>query len=478
MVEFALRKIARIIKSDKREFKNVITAVYNFRAGTEDYSVAGLEKNSNMDSTPDEKKHAYLKELCASIQTVSQKLRKGNDKIFSAQTPEDKAQLRAERVEIFKKLCFADEFLATLGRVFTRKCKYLAYQHDVFAQVCLSNLKTTRGSFMRKFHADELSLKWLKEFSPTGGDETRLNEIRAAHKIYVSTLKRSSCNCSREAFDYLDVYGVAENSLKKAKNKMINANLRLVISIAKKFQNRGINFDDLIQQGNLGLMKGVSRFHHWRGFKFSTYGTWWIKQLIKRYIDDRGATIRIPVHMLDNQLKVDRFEREFHQKNGRDPSVDEIAEGTGLTVDRVKQTLRIVKSTRSMDQPVGEEDDSPTLGDFIEDKNSIDPLEVIIGKEKRAYIRALIYRELDARVADIVCMRFGIRMPDESIKRYNNGILPDGDKDIRFLDDYEFSWEELSKMFGLTKERVRQIEQRGIRKLNTTRRANQLKVIK
>ena len=478
LVEFTLRKIAKIVKSDKREFKNVITAVYNFQGKTEDYSVAGLEKSSNMDVTADEKKHAYLKELCANIQSVAQNLRKLNNKIYAASSVEDKDKLRAARVDIFKKLCFADEFLAVLGRVFTRKCKHVVYHHDVFAQVCIANLKTTRSSFMRKFHADEMSLKWLKEFSPAGGDEARLSDIRAAHKQYVGAIKKSSCNCSREAFDFLDILNVSENSLKKSKNKMVNANLRLVISIAKKFQNRGINFDDLIQQGNLGLMKGVSRFHHWRGFKFSTYGTWWIKQLIKRYIDDRGSTIRIPVHMLDNQLKVDRFEREFHQKNGRDPSVEEIAEGTGIPIDRVKQTLRIVKSTRSMDQPVGDEEDSPTLGDFIEDKNSVDPLELIINKEKRAFIRALIYRELDARVADIVCMRFGIRMPDESIKRYNNGVLPDGEKDIRFLDDYEFSWDELSVMFDLTKERVRQIEQRGLRKLNTTRRANQLKIIK
>ena len=220
-------------------------------------------------------------------------------------------------------------------------------------------------------------------------------------------------------------------------------------------------------------MKGVSLYHHWRGYKFSTYGTWWIRQLITRYIADHGATIRVPVHMRENLLKVEKFERKFHQLHGKSPSVDDIAKGIGVTPDMVRRIQKVVKSTRSMDEEIGE--DGGTLGDFVADQNSVNPLDLMVSKEDRATLRAYIYRELETRSADIVCMRYGIRMPDENIMCYNNGVLPDGEEDIRFADNYEFEWDELSVIFNLTPERLRQIEQRGIRKLRSARRATRLK---
>lgn len=314
--------------------------------------------------------------------------------------------------------------------------------------ICINKARIERKYIIESFKGNETNPKWIVESKYSEKLQPYAENIRTCQEAFLNIEKEFGLKISEIKSLNKDL-STAENKAKAAKKEMVEANLRLVISIAKKYTNRGLQFLDLIQEGNIGLMKAVDKFEHRRGYKFSTYATWWIRQAITRSIADQALTIRIPVHMHETINKFKRVQRQMLQEMGREPTPKEIGESMGISEDKVRKVFKISKEPISMETPIGDDEDSH-LGDFIEDSGTVKPLDAAIISGLKESIQTLL-EGLTPREAKVIRMRFGIDMPTD------------------------YTLEEVGSHFLVTRERIRQIEAKGLRKLRQPSRAELIK---
>ena len=374
-----------------------------------------------------------------------------NSKELSVSKNKNFKKIQEILVDNFKNLQLAPHVVEDLVQSHYKENKKIVSLEGVLMRLALEN-KISREEFLKYYLGNEINPKF----------ETFLKE-NPSWKVFFKKYKKDFSEIRDRLVEFSKKIGLSVGEFKKlvsriqkgeresriAKKEMVEANLRLVISIAKKYTNRGLQFLDLIQEGNIGLMKAVDKFEYRRGYKFSTYATWWIRQAITRSIADQARTIRIPVHMIETINKIVRTQRQIMSEFGREPTPEELAKKLAMPLEKVRKVLKIAKEPVSLETPVGDEEDS-SLGDFIEDKNALQPLDTAI-QSNLSESTTKILASLTPREERVLRMRFGIGM------------------------NTDHTLEEVGLQFSVTRERIRQIEAKALRKLKHPSRSKQLK---
>ncbi len=362
-------------------------------------------------------------------------------------------QLRQEVAECFLEFKIVPRVIENLTIRLREAVNLIRRQENLIRDLCVSQARMEKKEFLTSFKNNATNPNWLPELlrgskpyvAMLKQQEKRLREAQ-------QTLIELEQHCRISLIEIKEInrrMSIGEAKARRAKKEMIEANLRLVISIAKKYTNRGLQFLDLIQEGNIGLMKAVDKFEYRRGYKFSTYATWWIRQAITRSIADQARTIRIPVHMIETINKLNRVSRQILQEKGREATPEELAERMDMPEDKVRKVLKIAKEPISMETPIGDDEDSH-LGDFIEDVSIPSPVDSATFEGLRRATQEMLHG-LTPREAKVLRMRFGIDM------------------------NTDHTLEEVGKQFDVTRERIRQIEAKALRKLRHPSRSEQLR---
>ena len=354
---------------------------------------------------------------------------------------------------LFMAIKLTPKFFVLLTGIMKSCVELVRAQEKTIIDICVKRAKMPRKTFLDGFVKNESDLTWLEEQLKSDASfvpyiKANFHEIKKAQMRLFNVEKESELSTA-EIKDINRRLTIGEAKMRRAKREMVEANLRLVISIAKKYTNRGLQFLDLIQEGNIGLMKAVDKFEYRRGYKFSTYATWWIRQAITRSIADQARTIRIPVHMIETINKLNRISRQILQDKGREATPEELAIEMEMPEDKVRKVLKIAKEPISMGTPIGDDEDS-SLGDFIEDANAVSPVDSATIESLRESTQDVL-AGLTAREAKVIRMRFGINM------------------------NTDHTLEEVGKQFDVTRERIRQIEAKALRKLRHPSRTEHLR---
>ncbi|SFF22341.1 RNA polymerase, sigma 70 subunit, RpoD [Fontimonas thermophila] len=412
-------------------------------------SIEGEEEEA-VDTGPDP---AVAAEKFATLQKLYDKAWDALLKLGSAH-PKTQARREAvaQHIMTFK---LSPKIVDEITRNLREKIELIRQTERKIMRICVVDAGMSREEFLKVYRESNgaTSEEWVHKLirakrKYSSELNARKEEIFALQAI-LRKMEGDNLITLEEIKDINRRVNVGEAKARRAKKEMVEANLRLVISIAKKYTNRGLQFLDLIQEGNIGLMKAVDKFEYRRGYKFSTYATWWIRQAITRSIADQARTIRIPVHMIETINKLNRISRQMLQEMGREPTPEELAKKMDMPEDKIRKVLKIAKEPISMETPIGDDEDSH-LGDFIEDTNAVSPLEAATA-QSLAEATHQILASLTPREAKVLRMRFGIDMTTDH------------------------TLEEVGKQFDVTRERIRQIEAKALRKLRHPSRANYLR---
>ena len=437
----------------KKEDKRITDLVVGFMDEEEEVPPS-TEEISEDAADDDEDVGINMEELAKRFSSIKRQYNKTQKTITSSGRANDKAQKELDKLgEIFKFLKLSPKRFETISLTARALAKAIRDAEREIYDICTQDCNMPRKDFLEIFRDNQTNLKFLDGTIRSKKNYAKLlkdvkPDVNKIQKRILSLTENVGMTVE-ELKDITSKMTKGETKIRRAKKDMIEANLRLVISIAKKYTNRGLQFLDLIQEGNIGLMKAVDKFEYRRGYKFSTYATWWIRQAITRSIADQARTIRIPVHMIETINKLNRISRQMLQENGKEPSPEELSEKMDMPEEKIRKVLKIAKEPISTETPIGDEDDT-TLGDFIEDPLQDSPIDAATENNLHDATDGVL-SSLTAREAKVLRMRFGIGM------------------------NTDHTLEEVGKQFDVTRERIRQIEAKALRKLRHPSRSGHLK---
>ena len=454
-VEHILNEYA-LVSSEERRLSELITGYLDV---SEDEEIPiGAPASAKADLSDDDDDEAAIgpdpEEAAVRFGELRKQFNRTSRLINKEGRDTDKAKKELDKLgEIFKSFKLTPrQFEPLLSHIRAVLTRIRRHERNIMA-LCVRSAKMPRTKFIESFPGNEVNVRWIdKHIKEKKGYSELLVNVKTEVVRAQKKMKLLESETGLKISVIKDInrqMSIGEAKSRRAKKEMVEANLRLVISIAKKYTNRGLQFLDLIQEGNIGLMKAVDKFEYRRGYKFSTYATWWIRQAIIRSIADQARTIRIPVHMIETINKLNRISRQMVHEKGRDPTPEELGERMEMPEDKVRRVLKIAKEPISMETPIGDDEDSH-LGDFIEDATLDSPVDSSVEEGLREATKDVL-GSLTAREAKVLRMRFGIDM------------------------NTDHTLEEVGKQFDVTRERIRQIEAKALRKLRHPTRSDHLR---